>query len=69
MDGPRLEYKYVIVGDSTNMDFADSWEEIERNRTVILTHPPTSGSNTVLLDDTYGVPDMCSQRERMTRAM
>ena len=69
MNSPCLEYKYVIVGESSSSDYADSWEEIEGNRTVMLTQPPADGSSTVLLEDTYGVKDARSQRERTARAM
>ena len=69
MQSPCLEYKYVIVGDASHTGYADSWEEIEGNRTVMLTQPPADGSGTVLLDDTYGVKDTRSARERAARAM
>ena len=47
MSSPHLEYKYVIVGDSSNSSFEPIWENIDGNRILNLKARPTDGSNTI----------------------
>ena len=43
MSNPHLEYKYVIVGDSSNPSFQPVWENIDGNRILNLLAVPSDG--------------------------
>ena len=54
MSSPHLEYKYVIVGDSSNSSFEPIWESIDGNRVLNLKARSTDGSNTISKSEKFG---------------
>ena len=54
MSNPHLEYKYVIVGDSSNPNFQPVWENIDGNRVLNLLAMPTDGSNIIKRTEKFG---------------